>query len=125
MCDIFSFDAIGTKLIVAVNELKTGAYTFGHGINLLTDRLMLCHKLGYPYAIHFCHTLHNTKINLIPLIVDCHEDTSAWSPWHLAFIKILPVVPGILAMHSSRMGLILLLYHLLCLVFKALHYLST
>ncbi|KAE8677219.1 sucrose-phosphate synthase 1 [Hibiscus syriacus] len=65
---------------------------------------MVCHKLKYAYAVFLCHSIEKTTAYTVPLVsadgstkakllAICHEDTSAWSPDHLAF-QILKVKPG-------------------------------
>lgn len=63
----------------------------------------ICHSLIYPYAVYYCHQIHQTTAARVSLKGDdgstgegaavCHNDTSAWNPQHLAF-KVLKVKPG-------------------------------
>jgi len=63
----------------------------------------ICHTLMYPYAVYYCHQIHQTTAARVSLKGDdgstgegavvCHSDTSAWNPQHLAF-KVLNVKPG-------------------------------
>lgn len=69
----------------------------GDGVN------MVCHKLNYAYAVHFCHGGGSTKTFMVSMIgVDgtkvkavsiCHKDTSLWNPKGLPFV-VLNVKPG-------------------------------
>ncbi|XP_049382807.1 BURP domain-containing protein 3-like [Solanum stenotomum] len=64
---------------------------------------MVCHKVNYPYAVHYCHVGGRTKTFMISMIgVDrtkvkalsvCHQDTSFWTPKGLPFV-VLNVKPG-------------------------------
>ncbi|GAA0168071.1 hypothetical protein Leryth_017095 [Lithospermum erythrorhizon] len=64
---------------------------------------VVCHKQKYPYAIFYCHKAYNIKAykvllvgedeNKVKAIAICHQDTSKWTPEHLAF-KVLKVKPG-------------------------------
>lgn len=63
----------------------------------------ICHTLIYPYAVYYCHQIHQTTAAWVSLRGDdgstgegaavCHSDTSAWNPQHLVF-KVLNVKPG-------------------------------
>ncbi|XP_027084056.1 BURP domain-containing protein 3-like [Coffea arabica] len=66
--------------------------------------IVACHKQDYVYAVFYCHTLRRTdayRVNLVgaddgakvKAVVVCHEDTSAWTPKHVAF-QLLKVKPG-------------------------------
>nr|WCP86633.1 responsive to dehydration 22b [Dianthus spiculifolius] len=64
---------------------------------------MVCHKLGYPYAVFYCHNLENTSLYEVSLVDSkgtkmeavgvCHMDTSSWNPLHVSFL-MLKVKPG-------------------------------
>ncbi|WMV14664.1 hypothetical protein MTR67_008049 [Solanum verrucosum] len=85
------------------NQMLLQKYTIeeveqiGEGVN------MVCHKLNYAYAVHFCHGGGITKTFMVSMIgVDgtkvkavsiCHKDTSLWNPKGLPFV-VLNVKPG-------------------------------
>ncbi|KAL2892195.1 BURP domain-containing protein 3 [Bienertia sinuspersici] len=64
---------------------------------------MVCHKLGNPYVVFFCHNVKNTHIYEVSLVgangnqtkavAVCHKDTSHWNPRHYAF-ELLKTKPG-------------------------------
>lgn len=68
-----------------------------------TSRVVACHTLGYAYLVYFCHQIKDTRMfrfslksdegNSAIMVAVCHEDTSQWSPEHIAF-KMLNVKPG-------------------------------
>ncbi|KAG5620969.1 hypothetical protein H5410_006187, partial [Solanum commersonii] len=73
-------------------------------VELMADGLnMICHKLNYAYAVHFCHGGGGTKTYMVSMIaVDgtkvkaisiCHKDTSLWNPKGLPFV-VLNAKPG-------------------------------
>ncbi|KMZ61498.1 hypothetical protein ZOSMA_526G00030 [Zostera marina] len=67
------------------------------------SRSVACHPSTFPYALYFCHTVHNTRTYSVSLvgengskieaIASCHQETSDWSPEHISF-RILNVKPG-------------------------------
>ncbi|XP_074309606.1 BURP domain protein RD22-like [Silene latifolia] len=68
-----------------------------------SDVSMVCHKMGYPYAVFYCHNLKETSLYEISMVDSegkkmdaigvCHKDTSSWSPKHVSF-QMLKVKPG-------------------------------
>ncbi|KAM0065725.1 putative BURP domain-containing protein [Helianthus debilis subsp. tardiflorus] len=67
------------------------------------DKVVVCHKQIYPYAVFYCHETVATqayaasvvgvdgmKVNAVAV---CHIDTAKWNPKHLAF-QVLKVKPG-------------------------------
>lgn len=73
-------------------------------VELMADGVnMICHKLNYAYAVHFCHGGGGTRTYMVSMIgVDgtkvkavsiCHKDTSLWNPKGLPFV-VLNVKPG-------------------------------
>ncbi|KAL9239831.1 hypothetical protein vseg_014114 [Gypsophila vaccaria] len=68
-----------------------------------SEKNTVCHKMVYPYAVFFCHTLSKTDAYQVSLIDSngknvravavCHKDTSPWNPGHIAF-QVLKVKPG-------------------------------
>ncbi|CAL2234841.1 unnamed protein product [Prunus armeniaca] len=69
---------------------------------LAGDKVVVCHKENYPYAVFLCHAIKQTAAYVLSLKGDdgvkvkavtiCHLDTSEWNPKHLAF-QILKVKP--------------------------------
>ncbi|KAH7846088.1 hypothetical protein Vadar_009612 [Vaccinium darrowii] len=67
------------------------------------EKIVVCHKQNYAYAVFYCHKTTTTKAYVVSLIginwtkakavAVCHTDTSAWNPKHLAF-QVLNVKPG-------------------------------
>ncbi|RVW66595.1 BURP domain protein RD22 [Vitis vinifera] len=89
---------------------------------MVGEKSVVCHQLNYPYAVAFCHTLHMTKIYMVPLVgadgtrieavAVCHRDTSTWDPKALVFQR-LKVKPGTLPIcHFLPNGHIVWIYDL-------------
>ncbi|XVE80341.1 hypothetical protein DITRI_Ditri14bG0132200 [Diplodiscus trichospermus] len=84
-------------------ETKNPLFTIGKEVQNMGENDIVCHKMKYPYAVFLCHSIKKTLLYQVPLLgIDgakakalavCHEDTSAWSPNHMAF-KVLKVKPG-------------------------------
>ncbi|CAL2234709.1 unnamed protein product [Prunus armeniaca] len=108
----FSTSKLGTRNVEAVSTevLERGAtmsmhnYTTMPGLKKLAgDKVVVCHKENYPYAVYFCHAIKQTAAYVLSLKGDdgekvkavtiCHLDTSEWDPEHLSF-QILNVKPG-------------------------------
>ncbi|CAL8996894.1 unnamed protein product [Prunus brigantina] len=108
----FSTSKLGTRNVEAISTevLERGAtmsmhnYTTMPGLKKLAgDKVVVCHKENYPYAVFFCHAISQTAAYVLSLNGDdgekvkavtiCHLDTSEWSPEHLSF-QILNVKPG-------------------------------
>ncbi|ONI34344.1 hypothetical protein PRUPE_1G476500 [Prunus persica] len=108
----FSTSKLGTRNVEAVSTevLEKGAtmsmhnYTTMPGLKKLAgDKVVVCHKENYPYAVFFCHAIKQTAAYVLSLKGDdgekvkavtiCHLDTSEWNPEHLSF-QILNVKPG-------------------------------
>ncbi|KAI3967537.1 hypothetical protein MKW92_009237, partial [Papaver armeniacum] len=81
-------------------------YVVGSGVRkIVSDNLVVCHSLPYPYAVFFCHatSAHTAQASVVPLVgadgtkikatAVCHKDTSKWDPDHVAF-QVLKVTPG-------------------------------
>ncbi|XP_017249902.1 polygalacturonase 1 beta-like protein 3 [Daucus carota subsp. sativus] len=59
-----------------------------------------CHQSLYPYLLYYCHSVPKVRVYIAEILdVDtkakmndglaiCHEDTSAWSPGHGAFVAL-------------------------------------
>ncbi|KAK9750619.1 hypothetical protein RND81_02G208800 [Saponaria officinalis] len=68
-----------------------------------SNKSMVCHKMGYPYSVFYCHNLQQTNLYEISMVDPkgtkvnavgvCHKDTSSWSRQHISF-QILKVAPG-------------------------------
>ncbi|CAL8996831.1 unnamed protein product [Prunus brigantina] len=108
----FSTSKLGTRNVEAISTevLERGAtmsmhnYTTMPGLKKLAgDKVVVCHKENYPYAVYFCHAIKQTAAYVLSLKGDdgekvkavtiCHLDTSEWDPEHLSF-QILDVKPG-------------------------------
>ncbi|BBG95489.1 BURP domain-containing protein [Prunus dulcis] len=108
----FSTSKLGTRNVEAISTeiLEKGAtmsmhnYTTMPGLKKLAgDKVVVCHKENYPYAVFFCHAIKQTAAYVLSLKADdgmkvkavtiCHLDTSEWDPEHLSF-QILNVKPG-------------------------------
>ncbi|CAL2234711.1 unnamed protein product [Prunus armeniaca] len=108
----FSTSKLGTRNVEAISTevLESGAtmsmhnYTTTPGLKKLEgDKVVVCHKENYPYAVFLCHAIKQTAAYVLSLKGDdgekvkavtiCHLDTSEWNPEHLSF-QILNVKPG-------------------------------
>ncbi|KAI5355010.1 hypothetical protein L3X38_007905 [Prunus dulcis] len=108
----FSTSKLGTRNVEAISTevLERGAtmsmhnYTTMPGLKKLAgDKVVVCHKQNYPYAVFFCHAIKQTAAYVLSLKGDdgekvkavtiCHLDTSEWNPEHFSF-QILKVKPG-------------------------------
>ncbi|ONI34332.1 hypothetical protein PRUPE_1G475400 [Prunus persica] len=108
----FSTSKLGTRNVEAISTevLEKGAtmsiqnYTTMPGLKKLAgDKVVVCHKQNYPYAVFFCHAIKHTAAYALSLKGDdgekvkavtiCHLDTSEWDPEHMSF-KIVNVKPG-------------------------------
>lgn len=85
-------------------ETQNPEFSIGdQGVKLMGKSEIVCHKMDYAYAVFFCHSIAKTDVYRVPLVgadgtratilAICHEDTSAWSPRHVAF-QTLKVKPG-------------------------------
>ncbi|KAA3489795.1 BURP domain protein RD22-like [Gossypium australe] len=94
------------QLLSAELEKETQNPEFSIGdkwVKLMGKSEIVYHKMDYAYAVLFCHSIAKTDVYRVPLVgadgtratilAICHEDTSAWSPGHLAF-QTLKVKPG-------------------------------
>lgn len=92
---------------VVDRETELQKYTMAPGVKKLArDKVVVCHKQNYPYAVFYCHETETTKVFFVPLegangvrvkaIAVCHTDTSKWNPKHLAF-HMLKIKPGTLS----------------------------
>ncbi|XP_045799804.1 BURP domain protein RD22-like, partial [Trifolium pratense] len=96
------------KVVSTVVEKKNiglQKYTVKSGVKKLAsgDKIVVCHKQNYPYAIFYCHKTENTRAYFVPLetdngirvkaVVVCHTNTSKWNPKHIAF-QVLKIKPG-------------------------------
>ncbi|ONI34156.1 hypothetical protein PRUPE_1G465600 [Prunus persica] len=96
--------AISTEVLEKGATMSMHKYTTMPGLKKLAgDKVVVCHKENYPYAVFFCHAIKQTAAYVLSLKGDdgvkvkavtiCHLDTSEWNPKHLAF-QILKVKPG-------------------------------
>nr|CAB3491416.1 unnamed protein product [Digitaria exilis] len=69
-----------------------------------SQSILVCHDMGYPYKVFYCHMSSPTRAYQVKLISEvdgssmdalamCHLDTSSWDPEH-AFFKLMHVKPG-------------------------------
>ncbi|WVZ21599.1 hypothetical protein V8G54_008921 [Vigna mungo] len=104
----FITSKLGKNLVVLSTEVNqdTGLqqYTIAPGVKKISgDKVVVCHKQNYPYAVFHCHKTETTRTYFVPLkgangikvkaVAVCHTDTSQWNPKHLAF-QVLKVKPG-------------------------------
>ncbi|KAI5354974.1 hypothetical protein L3X38_007869 [Prunus dulcis] len=108
----FSTSKLGTRNVEAISTevLEEGATKYMHNYTTMPglkklegDKVVVCHKENYPYAVFFCHAIKQTAAYVLSLKADdgmkvkavtiCHLDTSEWDPEHLSF-QILNVKPG-------------------------------
>ncbi|XP_050221140.1 BURP domain protein RD22-like [Mercurialis annua] len=107
----FVVSKLGHRVKVVSTEIKTKNSTkkklekfkILEGIKMIGEKQVVCHKLGYAYAVFMCHTIDPTQAYMVPLMgsdgskVDgvavCHMDSSDWSPEHYVFQQ-LKVKPG-------------------------------
>ena len=64
------------------------------GSEKLGEKVVVCHKQNYAYAVFYCHKTNNVKAYTVFLVGNdetkakaaliCHTDTSSWNPKHLA-----------------------------------------
>ncbi|XP_009758896.1 BURP domain-containing protein 6-like [Nicotiana sylvestris] len=105
----FSLSMLGSNNIVAITTEVQGEtpmlqkYTIQEVQQIGDGDNMVCHKLNYAYAVHFCHVggrtmtfavsmigADGTKVKAISV---CHKDTSLWNPRGLPFV-VLKLKPG-------------------------------
>ncbi|XP_016506479.2 BURP domain-containing protein 6-like [Nicotiana tabacum] len=105
----FSLSMLGTNNIHVFTTEVQGEnqmlqkYTIEEVQQLADGVNMICHKLNYAYAVHFCHGGGITKTFMVSMIgADgakvkavsiCHKDTSLWNPKGLPFV-VLKAKPG-------------------------------
>ncbi|XP_010692618.2 BURP domain-containing protein 5 [Beta vulgaris subsp. vulgaris] len=85
-------DALLPYKVVGVREVAT------------EKNMVACHRLGFPYAVYYCHQPKATTAYTVSLVdvmngvksdayAVCHSQTSEWSPEYVGF-KILGAKPG-------------------------------
>lgn len=90
--------------LLSTPEGKKQEYTVLAGTKKIADdRVIVCHRERYPYAVYYCHEINDTEVYTVPLmgadgtklkaVTICHKDTSAWNPDYIAF-QILKTEPG-------------------------------
>ncbi|KAH0698983.1 hypothetical protein KY284_013198 [Solanum tuberosum] len=106
----FMLSELGTNNIQAIttevegeSSQKFQKYTMEKVEQIADGNNMVCHKVNYAYAVHYCHVGGRTKTFMVSMIgVDgtkvkalsvCHQDTSFWTPKGLPFV-MLNVKPG-------------------------------
>nr|AYN06995.1 capsicumin precursor peptide [Capsicum annuum] len=93
--------AIHTEVEKETPVLQT--YTIKEVKEKANGKCVICHKVPYPYAVHFCHDVGSTrafrvtmvgadgtKVNAVSV---CHEDTASMNPKALVF-QLLNIKPG-------------------------------
>ncbi|XP_006356638.1 BURP domain-containing protein 3-like isoform X1 [Solanum tuberosum] len=105
----FTLSHLGTNNIIAMStevEKETPevqAYTIEKVEEKANGKGVVCHKVAYPYAVHFCHDVGSTRTFMVSMVgADgtkvnavsvCHEDTASMNPKALPF-QLLNVKPG-------------------------------
>lgn len=105
----FTSSHLGTNNILAIHtevEKETPeeqTYIIQKVKEKANGKCVICHKVPYPYAVHFCHDVGSTrafrvsmvgadgtKVNAVSV---CHEDTASMNPKALVF-QLLNIKPG-------------------------------
>ncbi|XP_035831931.1 BURP domain protein RD22 isoform X9 [Helianthus annuus] len=106
-------DFTTTKLGKRVKALSTEVYTkeptpsqnykIESVKKLIANKLVVCHRLNYTYAVFYCHisvgtesyvaSLEGADGTKVKIVVICHTETSKWDPKHITF-QLLNVTPG-------------------------------
>ncbi|KAF9660967.1 hypothetical protein SADUNF_Sadunf19G0018800 [Salix dunnii] len=101
----FSVERLGKNVrVLSTDEGKKQEYTVLARARMIgDDKAAVCHKMRYPYAVHYCHVIADTEVYEVPLVgadgsevkavTVCHLSTSSWSPDHMAF-QVLKIKPG-------------------------------
>ena len=101
----FNVERLGQNVRVISTEAgKKQEYTVSAEVRMIgDDKAAVCHKMRYPYSVHYCHVIADTEVDEVPLVgadgakvkavTVCHLNTSAWSPDHMAF-QVLKIKPG-------------------------------
>nr|BAP00548.1 BURP domain-containing protein 17-like [Solanum melongena] len=105
----FTLSHVGTNNIIAISteveketpEVQT--YTIEKVEEKANGKGVICHKVAYPYAVHYCHDVGSTRVFMVSMVgADgtkvngvsvCHEDTTPMNPEALPF-QLLNVKPG-------------------------------
>ncbi|CAN4076565.1 unnamed protein product [Withania somnifera] len=93
--------AMSTEVEKETPEVQT--YTIEEVKEKANGKGLICHKVAYPYAVHFCHDVGSTRTFMVSMVgADgtkvnavsvCHEDTASMNPKALPF-QLLNVKPG-------------------------------
>ncbi|KAJ6744514.1 BURP DOMAIN PROTEIN USPL1-LIKE [Salix purpurea] len=101
----FNVERLGQNVrVISTDAGKKQEYTVSARARMIgDDKAAVCHKMRYPYAVHYCHVIADTEIDEVPLVgadgakvkavTACHLNTSAWSPDHMA-LQVLKIKPG-------------------------------
>ncbi|XP_059288228.1 BURP domain-containing protein 17-like [Lycium ferocissimum] len=105
----FASSYLGTNNIVAISTVvenetpEVQAYTIEEVKEKANGKGVICHKVAYPYAIHYCHSVGSTRTFMVSMVgsdgtkvnavSECHEDTAPMNPKALPF-QLLNVKPG-------------------------------
>nr|AYN06992.1 lyciumin precursor peptide [Lycium barbarum var. barbarum] len=105
----FTSSYLGTNNIIALSTLveketpEVQIYTIEEVKEKANGKGVICHKVAYPYAIHYCHSVGSTRTFMVSMVgsdgtkvnavSECHEDTAPMNPKALPF-QLLNVKPG-------------------------------
>ncbi|MED6151852.1 hypothetical protein PIB30_086308 [Stylosanthes scabra] len=105
----FSISQLGKNIRLVSTEFEKEPqknevhYNSVEGVKKIGDKVVVCHKLSYPYAVFYCHKI-DTRAYIVSLVgtsdgikakalAVCHTNTTEWNAEHVAF-KVLNVMPG-------------------------------
>ncbi|MED6220409.1 hypothetical protein PIB30_044588 [Stylosanthes scabra] len=104
----FAISQLGKNIRLVSTEFekkpqKELHYNSVEGVKKIGDKVVVCHKLSYPYAVFYCHKI-DTRAYTVSLVSTsngikakalavCHTNTTEWNAKHVAF-KELNVKPG-------------------------------
>ncbi|KAF3790845.1 RAFTIN 1B protein [Nymphaea thermarum] len=106
---------LSTSILDKGTAAKGRVYTVQKGVTEFPYKdSVVCHVLGYPYAVFYCHKTINTSSYVVPLVAEedgsrvdagavCHTETSSWNPKHATF-QTLGVKPGVPIRHFLPYG---------------------
>ncbi|KAF3791202.1 RAFTIN 1B protein [Nymphaea thermarum] len=106
---------LSTSILDKGTAAKGRVYTVQKGVTEFPYKdSVVCHVLGYPYAVFYCHKTINTRSYVLPLVAEedgsrvdagavCHIETSSWNPKHATF-QTLGVKPGVPICHFLPYG---------------------
>ncbi|XP_059288222.1 BURP domain-containing protein 17-like [Lycium ferocissimum] len=105
----FTSSYLGTNNIIALSTVveketpEVQTYTIEEVKEKANGKGVICHKLAYPYAVHYCHSVGSTRTFMVSMVgsdgtkvnavSECHEDTATMNAKALPF-QLLNVKPG-------------------------------